>query len=84
MGLMIGVFATIAMATTDAISAVHADKGGDPNNSEQSQQNANERHFKKQTNFGEAEADSNPHNDNGPNIAHENMHDDTGVTCFNC
>jgi hypothetical protein len=37
MGLIIGVFATIAIATTDAISAVYADQGGDPNNSQQSQ-----------------------------------------------
>ena len=81
MGLIVGVLATVAMASTGAMSTVYADKGGDPNNSDQSQENANERHTKKVLKAIDAITDDNPHNDRGPLQAHANTHDGNGVDC---
>jgi hypothetical protein len=78
-GLVLGILATIAMATTGAISTTFADKGGDPNNSEQATQNAEKRDIKKLEKQQKALGDDNPHNDNGPTQAHDNLHDEHGV-----
>lgn len=53
----------------------------DSNNSEQSQENANERHRQKIIKAVEAINDDNPHNDNGPHQALSNTHDGNGVDC---
>ena len=79
MGLLIGILATIALATTGAFSAAYADQGGDPNNADPSQKNANARLDKKDEKRDAAGGDLNPHNDNGPNQARENLLDDHGV-----
>ena len=63
---------------------VLADKGGDPNNSDQAQANADERHGKKVVKDLDAIFDDNPNNDNGPIQAHDNTHNGKGVDCSFC
>jgi len=63
---------------------VLADKGGDPNNSDQAQANADERHDKKADRVDERVFDDNPNNNNGARQAHFNTHDGNGVACSVC
>ena len=79
---MLGAIASIAMASAgNMMTVVNAVKFGSPNNSDQAQENVFERHDKKVEKFLDARFDDNPKNDNGPDIAHENMHDLHGLDC---
>jgi hypothetical protein len=84
-GLFIGLLATTAMVASNILPAVYAVKGGIPNIEPggPAELNANERHQDKNQKLGVI-FDDNPHNDNGPTQAHDNMHDNTGVTCDDC
>ena len=55
-------------------------KGGNPNNSEQAQENADERHIERILKEEEAFADDNPNNDHGALTAHiKTFHNERGV-----
>ena len=76
LGLTIGAFAVIAMMTSSVLPVVYADQGGDPNNSDQAQFNANGRFRDK---LLDLTLDENHNNDNGNRHALDNMLDDRGV-----
>src|SRR5262245_13407014 len=71
----------VTMTTTNILPAVFADTGGDPNESQQADDNLIDRHSDKVQKESDAVSDDNPHNHIGPGRAHTNMHDGTGVDC---
>ena len=86
MFLTIGIIAFLGIVTITFSygQTALADKGGDPNNSDQAQANADERHDKKADRVDEKVFDDNPNNDNGARQAHFNTHDGKGVECSIC
>lgn len=84
--LTIGIIAILGIVsiTLSYGQTALADKGGDPNNSLQSQINADDRHNEKVGKQWEAITDDNPNNNNGPEQAHDNTHNNKGVDCSVC